>query len=147
MAQTILRVTRTVSTDLTNALVVYQVSNALTGQLAALDNLDEQTLKALTIIGIANYLNTTLGGVNYTANYEALNDQALTLLGTVDPLQGRQKALLECALALNAYMYATSVTSLSIKTLVATATTSGMTILPLPQLQRMLAVLRYLSGN
>jgi hypothetical protein len=147
MAQTVTRVTRAVTTDLTVAATVVTARNGMAAIMAALDNLSERDLKALTIIGIANHLNTTLSGTNYTASYPALDAQAATLFGTLDPAAYRNKMLLECALALNAYMYATSVTTLNVNTLIATATTGKLTTLSVPQLDRMLALLRFKSGN
>ncbi len=147
MAQTLTRVTRTVTTDLTVLSTVSTAETGLAALMAVLDNLNDMQLKALTIIGVAQYLKLTLSGTDYTANYQSLKDQAITLLGSIDPMQERQLALLECALACNASMYAQSVTTLNVNTLLSTAETGDLNISSLPELNRMLALLRFKGGT
>lgn len=116
MAQTLAQVVRTVTTDFTDPVTKRVAQNGIAANMAAMDNVSEQDLKAAQVICLAFFLQsgvTINAGTDYTNDYAELARQALAMFRPiVSRLDTKQKNLLDTTLTANAAIYANGLAGL-----------------------------------
>lgn len=121
MAQTLSQIIRTVTTDFTVAATKKTAQQSVMANMAALEDLSEQDLKAGQVVCLAYFLSSGITinpGTNYTGTvypntYRGLADQALAFFNGILPrLDLREKNMLETVLTANAAIYANGIAGL-----------------------------------
>lgn len=147
MAQTLARVTRTVTTDFTVAATLKTAKEGIRANMAALENIATKDLKAIQVYLLANFLATGVtvsAGTSYTADYTAIVKQAASFYAGFGRLDDRMKVLIDTANIWNATKYASSGFTTSVATIVAAVV--SLTTYSEEELDLAIAFLRFKTG-